>query len=76
MIGELPKSDALAEASSEALDALLTRDPFGFSKQDRTRVVEELRRRREGWQKAESFGKKKGPAASAKPKVSLDELDL
>jgi hypothetical protein len=79
--GEIPQSNALSEASAESLGELLTRDPFGFTRQDRDRVVADLRVMRAKWALSESMGTKKRSGASAKVditkvKIDLDTLDL
>lgn len=79
--GTIPQSSALSEASSESLGELLTRDPFGFTRQDRDRVVADLRVMRAKWALAEATGgnRRGAKGASAKvdiTKVSLNELDL
>lgn len=81
MTGMIPQSNALAEASPESLGELLTRDPFGYSRQDRDRVVADLRAMRAKWALAEATGghRKTKPKAGvdlSKVKVDLDQLDL
>lgn len=55
--GRIPQSTALAEASPLSIAELLSRDPEGFSRQDRAVVVDALRRQRERWQAAEAAPK-------------------
>jgi hypothetical protein len=59
----LPQSTALAEASPENLSDLLSRDPEGYTRQDRLRVIEALRAQRARWEASE--GKPKGAKAEA-----------
>lgn len=79
-LGIIPQSDALSEASSESLGELLARDPFSYSRQDRDRVVGDLRAIRAKWAKAEAVGgNRRGAKAkvdTSKVKVNLDELEL
>lgn len=79
-MGEIPQSNALAEASPESLGELLSRDPFGYSRQDRDRVVADLRAMRAKWAAAEAVGGHKrtsGPKTKIPiSQVSLDKLDL
>lgn len=56
--GLLPQSDALAEASPDSLSELLSRDPQGWSRVDRDRVVRDLRAQRAKWEAAEAAGAK------------------
>lgn len=72
MSGELPQSNALAEASPESLAELLSRDPEGYQQQDLARIVAWLREQRERWAKTEAEAK-----ANPKPKgrsVSVKSL--
>lgn len=55
--GEIPSSEALAEAgASESLLDLLSKDPFGLQRQDRDKVVAALRAQRVRWEEAEAQG--------------------
>lgn len=81
-MGQIPQSEALAEAT-ESLTELLSRDPEGYSKRDRARIVEELREMRARWMKAELAGEHKrgakAPGKSAGRELlskAPDELDL
>ena len=55
--GLIPHSEALAEATTDSLSELLSRDPFKFTTADRTRVIAALREQRAAWEKAEAEGK-------------------
>ena len=57
-LGLLPQSTALAEASSDSLSELLSRDPQGWSRIDLDRVVKDLRAQRLKWEAAEAAGVK------------------
>lgn len=63
--GELPNSSALSEANPQSLDELLSRDPEGYSKQDRMLVIKALREQRARYEAAEAAGK--APRASKAP---------
>jgi len=67
--GKIPESNALAEADLSGLSELMSRDPEGFSQQDRGRIVAAIRAdraRRESAEAAASAAGKK-PRGSAKP---------
>lgn len=74
----------LTEAKADSLDELMSRDPFGYTKADRSAIVSVLRAQREVWAKAEaaSPGGKKVAAPKAKaakvppPPVDLGDLGL
>ncbi len=77
--GLIPQSTALAEAGagSESIAELLSRDPEGYTKQDRVRIVEIFRDQAKRWKQAE--GEKKqaklaGPKDSKTPKALQDLL--
>jgi hypothetical protein len=65
MTDEIPQSNALAEAGSDSLDELLNRDPEGYSKLDRQRVIAGYREYRA---KLERAGLAALADAAAKPK--------
>jgi hypothetical protein len=77
----LPQSTALAEADTNSLAELFSRDPEGFSELDRRKLVQALRAQRERWLLAEAG---KGPrpktgkalAQALKPTETLEELGL
>lgn len=80
-IGTIPQSQALAEAKPESMAELLSRDPFGYTEQDRGRIVALLREQRQRFERAEAEGKGKPRAASAKvktleTKASSEDLGL
>lgn len=70
MTGELPQSQALAEANPDSLAELFARDPEGLSRQDRDRIVEALRAQRARVAAADAAGVKK-PRASGFGKPQL-----
>ncbi|MCK9361752.1 hypothetical protein M0Q28_06050 [Patescibacteria group bacterium] len=72
-IGQLPQSDALRVAQTDSLGELLSRDPMGFQRLNRDRVVAELRAAREKWEKLEAAGGR-GKAAKTKPTVDLSKV--
>lgn len=83
MIGEIPQSNALAQASPESITELLTRDPMGYARQDRVRIIEHYRELRAIWAKAEANGEHKKSSKSggtsggrALLKQAPDEMDL
>lgn len=66
-MSEIPQSTALAEADPGSLSELMSRDPEGFSKQDRARIIHALREDRARREKAEAeaaaTGKKRASPA-------------
>jgi hypothetical protein len=54
----LPQSNALTEASGDSIAELLSRDPEGYTRQDRDRVIEAFRAQRVKWQASEAAGAK------------------
>ncbi len=86
-MSEIPLSKALEEASPDSLSELLNRDPEGYSRQDRGRIVAAYREMRERMESAaaksavtshQSGGgsaRKKIAGVVASP-VSAEELDL
>ena len=78
--GQIPQSQLLAEASEDSLSELFSRDPEGFTRQDRDQIVKALRAQRARFELAETEGKKapRQPkaAAAAKPTSSTTSLDL
>lgn len=71
MVGEIPQSTALAEAGEDSLTEVLSRDPEGYSRQDRDRIVEALRAQRARLAAAEAAGGGVKTRAPAGPKVPL-----
>lgn len=79
--GVIPQSRALAEATPESLAELLSRDPEGYSRQNRDTIVMVMREQRVRWEATEAAG---GPKQRSSPKAQLasstaakaDELDL
>jgi hypothetical protein len=86
---QIPLSNALEEASPDSLAELLNRDPEGYSRQDRARIVLAYREMRErmalaaaksasapdGSKRAGGEGRKRVAGVVASP-VSAEELDL
>lgn len=59
----------LAEADLKSLSDLFSSDPFGFLRQDRARIVAELRRARANWQVEEKAGKKRASKTVLTPEL-------
>lgn len=77
----LPQSNALAEATTDSLDVLMSRDPEGYSRQDLDKVVAAMREQRERLAKSAAEGPKPrakapGVAVSLKTAVGVGDLDL
>lgn len=80
--GEIPQSDALAEATTDSLAVLFSRDPEGLSRQDRDAIIRALREQRARVAAVEAAGGK--PRAASGSKLPLagstskttDELGL
>ena len=70
MTGELPQSTALAEAGSDSLTEVMSRDPEGYSRQDRDRIVEALRAQRTRLAAADAAGPKRAAPGTAKVPLS------
>lgn len=62
---DIPQSNALAEATADSLDELLNRDPEGYSKLDRQRVIAGYREYRAKLERAGLAAQAEG----AKPKT-------
>lgn len=69
-VGTIPQSSALSEASAESLSELMSRDPEGYTRIDRDKLVATLRAQRAKWEAAEASGVKPRPKKTA-PGVSL-----
>lgn len=80
--GEIPQSAALAEADPGSLTELMSRDPEGFTKQDRGRIISALRADRARREQAEKDAAASGrarPRTTPGPAVvpiSADKLGL
>lgn len=78
--GTLPVSPALAEATTDSLAEVMSRDPEGYSRQDRDRIVETLRANRARLAAAEAAGesapKQKKNAVPLSTKASASPEDL
>lgn len=70
-LGTIPHSEALAEAETDSLSVLMSRDPEEFSKIDIARLVEVLRGQRIKWLAAEGA---KASAPRAKPSVAKSSI--
>ena len=68
--GLLPQSNALAEASPQSLAELFSRDPEGYSQQDRVAIIKNYREQRERWALVEAAGGSKTKAGSGAAKLS------
>ncbi len=70
--GEIPQSTALAEATTDSLATLFSRDPEGLSKQDRAQIITALREQRGRVAAADAAGgEKKARATAAGSKLPL-----
>lgn len=82
--GQIPQSQLLAEASEDSLSELFSRDPEGFSRQDRDQIVAALRAQRARWAAAEAEGKKAprqpkakaGAPTAVSTSLNLEDLGL
>lgn len=68
--GEIPQSQALAEADVGSLSELMSRDPEGFSQQDRGRIISALRADRARREQAEATATASGQKRSAPAKLA------
>lgn len=69
-MSEIPQSNAIAETGSDSLTEVMSRDPEGYSRQDRDRIVEALRAQRARLAAVEEAGggkTKRGPTAAKLP---------
>jgi hypothetical protein len=66
----------LSEASEISLEEAFNRDPLELTRQDRDKIVAELRRARENWIKEEAGGKKQSKSGKAPPPPNLKLSDL
>lgn len=73
-IGPLPISPALSEASPESLSELMSRDPRGWSRQDRDKIIERLRAQRGRFLESEAKPKSKKPALPQSTNVTSDDF--
>lgn len=77
MVGQIPLSNALAEASPESLSALMSHDPEGEKfKAALPRIVEALRGMREKFALAEAQPKERPKAALKAPLVMVAQTSL
>lgn len=81
-MSEIPQSDALAEATTDSLSVLFSRDPEGLSRQDRDAIIRALRDQRARVEAADKAGPKRSPGAGSKLPLAgstsktTDELGL
>lgn len=66
MTGEIPQTQALAEASPDSISYLLSKDPFELTRKDRDQAVLALREQRKRWEAAEAAGEHSRPRKGAK----------
>lgn len=64
--GEIPASGAITEAQVESLTELMSRDPQGYTSQDRQKIIAVLREQRE------RFAQTEAEAASNPKKAKKD----
>ncbi len=82
--GEIPQSDALAEATTDSLAVLFSRDPEGLARQDRDAIIRALREQRGRVEAADGSKPTRAPRAAPGSKLPLagstgkttDELGL
>jgi hypothetical protein len=80
-LGKIPQSHALEEARTDSLAEFMSRDPEGFTRQDRGRMVLVLREQRARWeatetqQKPKKISGKTGALASSTT-ANADDLGL
>lgn len=77
----LPQSPALAEATTDSLDVLMSRDPEGYSRQDLDKIVAAMREQRarlatSAAEPKAPRAKPAGPGVSLKSSVGVGDLDL
>jgi hypothetical protein len=84
-VGQLPQSNALAQAGSgaESIAELLSRDPEGYQSQDLDRIIEIMRDQRQRWMAAEAQGGSSprtkpgpGPKVPQITKASISDIGL
>lgn len=76
--GVIPQSAALAEADPFSLSELMSRDPEGYNRQDRDRIIAALRQdrvRREAAEKAAGEGKR-APRATKVAETTLVPVNI
>lgn len=69
--GQIPQSNALAEATVDSLGELMSRDPEGYSKQDLERIVAAMREQRERLAVSAAAAPQRAPRGGPKTNVSL-----
>ena len=73
---QLPQSNALAEAQVDSIAEIMGKDPEGFARQDRDRIVAALRQQRIKWLASEGAAKPRAPKALATLSTSAKAEDL
>jgi hypothetical protein len=73
-IGEIPHSDALAEATIDSLSELMSKDPEGLTRRDRDKIVDYLREQRKNFAIAEAQPKAKKPKAEKVPVSNVSNV--
>jgi hypothetical protein len=75
---QIPQSQLLEEASEDSLSELFSRDPEGFTKQDRTQIIMAYRAQRARFEAAQAQGAKppKQPKAQAPSAAAASQLDM
>lgn len=80
--GLIPLSNALAEAAPESIAEMLSRDPEGYTRQNRNTIVSVMREQRVRWEASEAEAPKKRGSSSPKAQLAsstsakADDLDL
>ena len=72
--GEIPQSSALAEAQVESLTELMSRDPEGYTKQNRMRVIATQREARARWEQMEREEQATGKSKTERTKADAAQL--
>lgn len=68
--GIIPQSNALAEADSSSIAEMLSRDPEGYTRQDRDKIVLIMREQRARWEAADAAEPKRKPSAGPKAQLA------
>lgn len=70
MPSDIPQSDALAEATTDSLSELFSRDPFGLSRIEFSRQIEALRAQRVKWEASDQAKPQRAAKAAVKSLVA------
>lgn len=80
MIGSIPQSNALAEASPQSLAELMSRDPEGYQQRDLDTIIDHLRKHRVACEATEASKPKRASGGRAQLSTQLaqsaDDLGL